>query len=88
MIDSPNPQGGGRAQGAGSGDHSTDRDRGYDFQGVTRWFAERADVILLFFDPDKPVRRPRGTDPGAPPAPPPRALTTAANVLRARPARR
>jgi hypothetical protein len=30
------------------------RDRGYDFQGVTRWFAERADVILLFFDPDKP----------------------------------
>lgn len=31
-------------------------DRGYDFKGVTRWFAERADVILLFFDPDKPVR--------------------------------
>src|SRR5689334_21365376 len=30
-------------------------DRGYDFVGVTRWFAERADVILLFFDPDKPV---------------------------------
>jgi len=28
--------------------------RGYDFQGVVRWFAERADVILLFFDPDKP----------------------------------
>merc|ERR1712159_885188 len=28
--------------------------RGYDFKGVTRWFAERADVILLFFDPDKP----------------------------------
>mmetsp|Transcript_8637 Transcript_8637/g.13600 ORF Transcript_8637/g.13600 Transcript_8637/m.13600 type:complete len:580 (+) Transcript_8637:2-1741(+) len=29
-------------------------DRGYDFEGATRWFAERADVILLFFDPDKP----------------------------------
>uniref|UniRef100_A0A7R9U1U8 Dynamin N-terminal domain-containing protein n=1 Tax=Pinguiococcus pyrenoidosus TaxID=172671 RepID=A0A7R9U1U8_9STRA len=30
------------------------RDRGYDFEGVVKWFAERADVILLFFDPDKP----------------------------------
>lgn len=29
-------------------------DRGYEFDGVVRWFAERADVILLFFDPDKP----------------------------------
>lgn len=29
-------------------------DRGYDFEGVVKWFAERADVILLFFDPDKP----------------------------------
>ncbi|KAJ8612375.1 hypothetical protein CTAYLR_007940 [Chrysophaeum taylorii] len=29
-------------------------DRGYDFQGAVRWLAERADVILLFFDPDKP----------------------------------
>jgi len=29
-------------------------DRGYDFQGTVKWFAERADVILLFFDPDKP----------------------------------
>ena len=28
--------------------------RGYDFEKVVRWFAERADVILLFFDPDKP----------------------------------
>ena len=39
MIDSP---------------HSESMDRGYDFQGVVRWFAERADVVLLFFDPDKP----------------------------------
>lgn len=29
-------------------------DRGYDFEGVCRWYAQRADVILLFFDPDKP----------------------------------
>lgn len=29
-------------------------DRGYDFEGVVRWYAERADVILLSFDPDKP----------------------------------
>ena len=40
MIDSP---------GGGDGE-----DRGYDFEGVCRWYAERADVILLFFDPDKP----------------------------------
>eukprot|EP01039_Chlorochromonas_danica_P001641 gene1640-1791_t len=29
-------------------------DRGYNFDAVCRWYAERADVILLFFDPDKP----------------------------------
>ena len=29
-------------------------DRGYNFPEVTRWLAARADVILLFFDPDKP----------------------------------
>lgn len=28
--------------------------RGYDFTGVCKWYAERADLILLFFDPDKP----------------------------------
>jgi len=48
MIDSP----------AGSSNPwdfaASSQDRGYDFQGVTRWFAERADVICLFFDPDKP----------------------------------
>ena len=37
----------------GSGRHSV-MDRGYDFEAVCRWYAERADVILLFFDPDKP----------------------------------
>lgn len=35
----------------GNGDSS---DRGYEFPDVVRWYAERADVILLFFDPDKP----------------------------------
>ncbi|MEM7678107.1 MAG: dynamin family protein [Myxococcota bacterium] len=29
-------------------------DRGYDFAEVVRWFAQRADVILFLFDPDKP----------------------------------
>jgi len=36
------------------GNTSKMTDRGYDFEGVCRWYGERADVILLFFDPDKP----------------------------------
>jgi GTP-binding protein EngB required for normal cell division len=33
---------------------SQEMDRGYDFKGVVKYFADRADVVLLFFDPDKP----------------------------------
>ncbi|MHC4598585.1 MAG: dynamin family protein [Planctomycetota bacterium] len=28
--------------------------RGYDFITAVRWFVERSDVVLVFFDPDKP----------------------------------
>ncbi len=28
--------------------------RGFDFTAAVRWFAERADLVLVFFDPDKP----------------------------------
>jgi hypothetical protein len=35
-------------------ENNTRAGRGYDFESVCRWYAERADVILLFFDPDKP----------------------------------
>ena len=42
-----------RLRPAGATTPST-QERGYDFLGVTRWLAEHADVILLFFDPDKP----------------------------------
>ena len=31
-----------------------DGGRGYDFPAVVQWFAEKADVVLFFFDPDKP----------------------------------
>lgn len=47
MIDSPVNQ-------SGFTGEKSSMDRGYDFQGVVRWFAEKADVVLLFFDPDKP----------------------------------
>lgn len=48
MIDSPTPR---TSQGITA---QSTQDRGYDFEQVCRWYAERADVILLFFDPDKP----------------------------------
>jgi hypothetical protein len=67
MIDSPVSQsgmperysgggggGGGISSSSGGANSGQSMDRGYDFQGVVRWFAERADVVLLFFDPDKP----------------------------------
>lgn len=57
MIDSPGSQ----RPSPYSGTNSTGlwanprtAERGYDFLGVTKWLAEQADVILLFFDPDKP----------------------------------
>eukprot|EP00605_Chrysophyceae_sp_TOSAG23-4_P000758 GSChrysophyteH1.ASY1.ANO1.847.1 assembled CDS len=49
MIDSPMMR-----DHFGGTDRKAVMDRGYDFEGVCRWYAERADVILLFFDPDKP----------------------------------
>lgn len=60
MIDSPIAQTSGGGGGAGghwgrphlSSDRS--RDRGYDFQQTVAWFANRADLILLFQDPAKP----------------------------------
>ena len=59
MIDSPVNYGGmvsnnSRDRSSSNSTSSAIMDRGYDFQGVVRWMAERADVVLLFFDPDKP----------------------------------
>ncbi|CAM9157010.1 unnamed protein product [Sphacelaria rigidula] len=65
MIDSPVSRTGFSAYDSGApsafngrpgelGRRGSDSTRGYDFEGVVKWFAERADVILLFFDPDKP----------------------------------
>lgn len=58
MIDSPVNSNRGEAApaltGTLRGSRQRHMDRGYDFHGVTKWFADRADVILLFFDPDKP----------------------------------
>ena len=54
MIDSPVLQHEGMKGNQKGRNRLSLMDRGYDFEGVCRWYAERADVILLFFDPDKP----------------------------------
>mmetsp|Transcript_10266 Transcript_10266/g.12992 ORF Transcript_10266/g.12992 Transcript_10266/m.12992 type:complete len:578 (+) Transcript_10266:140-1873(+) len=55
MIDSPMNQSGMTSNSTSSGSgQGSQMDRGYDFQGVVRWYAQRADVVMLFFDPDKP----------------------------------
>lgn len=59
MIDSPMSRVSVFSPDASSGDlggrrQGSDTSRGYDFEGVVKWFAQRADVIMLFFDPDKP----------------------------------
>lgn len=46
LVDSPGMIDAAKAEGEGG--------RGFDFPGVVQWFAERADVVLMFFDPDKP----------------------------------
>ncbi|KUF79257.1 Sarcalumenin [Phytophthora nicotianae] len=49
IVDSP-----GMIDPPGNSLDRTDEDRGYDFKRVVQWFADRADVILVMFDPDKP----------------------------------
>ncbi|CAH0473363.1 unnamed protein product [Peronospora belbahrii] len=49
IVDSP-----GMIDPPGASLDRTDEDRGYDFKRVVQWFADRADVILVMFDPDKP----------------------------------
>ncbi|GLE04512.1 hypothetical protein PINS_up013467 [Pythium insidiosum] len=49
LVDSP-----GMIDPPGASADRTDQDRGYDFKRVVQWFADRADVILVMFDPDKP----------------------------------
>ena len=54
MIDSPAALGAPFGSTASTAADRSTAERGYDFLRVTRWLAEHADVILLFFDPDKP----------------------------------
>lgn len=56
MIDSPAQLSGFMDAGAAGSSYHTSAvmDRGYDFVGVVRWLADRADIVCLFFDPDKP----------------------------------
>ncbi|DAZ95486.1 TPA: hypothetical protein N0F65_001966 [Lagenidium giganteum] len=49
IVDSP-----GMIDPPGASTDRTDTDRGYDFKRVVQWFADRADVVLVMFDPDKP----------------------------------
>ncbi|CAI5741828.1 unnamed protein product [Hyaloperonospora brassicae] len=49
IVDSP-----GMIDPPGTSLDRTDKDRGYDFKRVVQWFADRADVVLVMFDPDKP----------------------------------
>ena len=51
MIDAPAVS---SALGMVNANNDKTMDRGYDFTGVVRWYATRADIVLLFFDPDKP----------------------------------